>query len=828
MNVVYQPAGSKGLAGCLSVMDSVVRRTRIPLISLRLLSRPLLGVFAIGIVAILFFGWNSLAQRIKPTTQSGSGSKASFKSTTSKTLQTRLHALALARQSGNAVGIRNASRHVAALSLRQIGGLRLEEDSTLQAVDILRRSVDFEDTPEAHLDLATAFLLAGKADDALSHATNVVITSPEIARAWRVQGQVWIFKKNYPRAAESLQRSVDLQYDPYSSYLLGAALLHQMQRDQGKAAFTNTLKSGNRATLHAVFFDAYLNTNYPDDAARELKQASAIDPKSSRAHYRLGLLALARNEWKMTPAAAAEFRKQLELNGHDFGGNYALGLMEFFDEHYSQAVSLLRQAATARPTWPEPWLYLGLAAYAGDDLNTAEENLQKAISLTTDDSRGNYQIRRAYYTLGRLRNEQNRKDEATEFASRFRQIQAKMLLEVQRTPGTMTGGMAQMSPSASAFSALAASEGERSLRAPIAVDQPLPFDVALSHADDVTPGPKSIKREDELREILSSALNDLGAVEARQEQFALALSHFQEAEKWNSETSGLLRNIGMAAARLSDYKETVRTLRPLVAASPSDNVARSMLALALFSTNAFQEAVKIFAPLGDSVLQQPELAYAWASSLVHINQFPKAASLLDKMQQRPLTPETLILVAQAWSQMGNYPKTVEACHQALLGKPQLPRAHYIAGLALIHQDRPAEAAQEFRSELQLSPQDTDAQFHLAFVLLQMSQNAEAGQLLRNVLAHSPEHPEANYEFGKELMSEGKSADAIPYLETAARLKPQFEPVHYQLQSAYRASGRKEDADREAKIYKDLKAKSRNITLPPPRGQAGDSASDDQP
>ena len=123
----------------------------------------------------------------------------------------------------------------------------------------------------------------------------------------------------------------------------------------------------------------------------------------------------------------------------------------------------------------------------------------------------------------------------------------------------------------------------------------------------------------------------------------------------------------------------------------------------------------------------------------------------------------------------------------------------------------------------------DAQFHLAFVLLQMSQNAEAAQLLRNVLAHKPEHPEANYELGKELMSEGKPADAIPYLETAARLKPQFEPVHYQLQSAYRVSGRKEDADREARIYKDLKAKSRNITLPPPpREQGSDSASQNQP
>jgi len=97
-----------------------------------------------------------------------------------------------------------------------------------------------------------------------------------------------------------------------------------------------------------------------------------------------------------------------------------------------------------------------------------------------------------------------------------------------------------------------------------------------------------------------------------------------------------------------------------------------------------------------------------------------------------------------------------------------------------------------------------------------------------VLAHNPEHPEANYELGKEFMSEGRSAEAIPYLEAAARLKPQFEPVHYQLQSAYRAAGRKEEADHEARVYRELKAKSRNITLPPPRQQSSDISSPDNP
>jgi tetratricopeptide (TPR) repeat protein len=274
----------------------------------------------------------------------------------------------------------------------------------------------------------------------------------------------------------------------------------------------------------------------------------------------------------------------------------------------------------------------------------------------------------------------------------------------------------------------------------------------------------------------------------------------------------------MAAARISDYGTASRALRPVVARDPNDNIARAMLGMSLFATNDFTEAAQIFSSLGDSALDRPELAYTWAASLVKLNRYAEARSLLEKLEARQLSPETLILVAQTWSQMGDYARTVAACRKAVQQDPKHLRAHYIAALALIRQDRPGEAAAELRQELQLNPDDVEAEYHLAFVLLQQSQTDEAIRLLRSVLARNPEHAEANYELGKQLLSNGDPQEAIGYLETAAKLKPGFEPVHYQLQAAYRSAGRKEDADREAKLYKELKAKSRNITLPPPREQ----------
>jgi tetratricopeptide (TPR) repeat protein len=327
------------------------------------------------------------------------------------------------------------------------------------------------------------------------------------------------------------------------------------------------------------------------------------------------------------------------------------------------------------------------------------------------------------------------------------------------------------------------------------------------------------KQEAKLHKIVAGGLNDLGTAEARQQKFVLALAHFHEAETWQPDTPGLQRNVGIAAMRTSNYPEAVRALRPVVAQNSHDMVARASLGSALFATNAFAEAAQTLRPLGDSIIQHSEVAYALASSLIKTNQYADATSLLNKMAASQLSPQMLLLVAQAWSQMGIYPRAVEACHRALQTNPKLAGAHYLAGLALIRQDRAAEAGQEFRDELQLDPENAEAQFNLAFVLLQQSQEAEALILLRKVLARNPDHAEANYEIGKQLFADGNAPDAIPYLEAAARLKPAFEPVHYQLQAAYRAVGRKEEADSEAKIYRQLKAKSRNITLPPPREPA---------
>ena len=554
-------------------------------------------------------------------------------------LRARQENLEEAKKSGNPAQTGDASKQVIALTLRQIGRLKLMDGETPEAIEIYRRSINFGDSDDTHVDLAAAYLSANRIGDALSEIANTILNSPDNARAWHLDGKILLARKDYSQASNALQQSLSLQANANASYLLGNCLLQLKKYDEARKVFEDLAAAGkDRPGLYLLFADTYRQAGYSEDAERETKNASRLDPNAQRAHSRL-----------IDSDPAFQFDPSMP----------------------------------ARPT----------------------------------------------------------------------------------------------------------AQQRQSARAQVRG----------------------------LSKILASALNDLGTAEARQDKFELALAHFHEAEQWHAETPGLMRNIGMAAIRVPNYPEAVRVLRLVLESDPHDQVARSLLGTALYSTHSFAEAARVFTPLGDSALKEPELAYTWADSLIKTTQFPQATALLDKLEKQSLPADTLVLIAQAWSQMGNYPRAVETCHKALQLDPKLAQAHLIAGMALIRSDHPADAVPEFKSALQLDPENNDAQYDLAFALLQLSHNDEAVPLLRGVLARDPDHAQANYELGRELLEEGKKEEAIRYLEAAARLNPKLDAVHYQLQSAYRAVGRKEEADRELKIYRDMKAKNRNVNVSSPMG-----------
>ena len=689
--------------------------------------------------------------------------KATVSDSAMDELPSRMQAVATAQQSGDVARIAAANRSLIAVALRAMAELKLAAGSTNAAIDLYKQSLEFDDSSAGHIALALAYMRAQRTDDALAEIDPQTKADPKNPDVWNVEGKLLMDKKQYRQATVALTISLELQSNVMVAYALATAYLNLQENDKASAIFKRLSDAtGDRASMHIMVGRAYQNAGMMDDAIREFNRAAAIDPKGSRAHYFLGLLYMAQNEWVATPQAREEFTAEVKVNPNDFFGNFFLGYIDNNDKMYDDSDRYLKAAALDKPDWPEPYLYMGLNAYARKDNTKAEELLRKAITLTGDDqSRNNYQIRRAYYVLGRIYYTSGKKEEATTYTKVFSDMQEKTMADSRaNTPaskiqGSTGSGMAG-EPSVPTTAVINPSAQPGDTPPPLTAQQKAELTTA----------------EQKLSVILGDAFNDLGTSEARQKQYAVALNYFQQAEKWNPALPHLMRNIGFAAFRANQYAESARALKVAIQQEPGDKVIPPMLAMALFSSDQYADAAKAFDHVGDVAYSDPRVAYAWAMSLARSNQPDKAAAILTRMSQQPLTPDTLLLVGQVYSQIGNQPAALAAFQKASQQDPTLQRAHYYAGLAQLRAKQPTAAVAEFKAELKLNPDDADTQ----------------------------------YQLGKALLEQGNAKDAIPYLQAAAKRDPSPDGVHSQLQIAYRKTGRTADAEREAKLAADSKSK----------------------
>jgi cytochrome c-type biogenesis protein CcmH/NrfG len=165
-------------------------------------------------------------------------------------------------------------------------------------------------------------------------------------------------------------------------------------------------------------------------------------------------------------------------------------------------------------------------------------------------------------------------------------------------------------------------------------------------------------------------------------------------------------------------------------------------------------------------------------------------------------------LGSAYADQGIYSSALDEYHKALGIDPSQARTHFLLGLTLIRQGKPADAVLELRTALKMQPSDVESKYHLAFALLQIEQKPEARQLLQEVLQQDDKYFDAYYQLGKLQLEQGETKLAISNLEASSMLSPLSEYVHYQLAMAYRRDGRPADAEREMQLYQDLKSHRR--------------------
>jgi tetratricopeptide (TPR) repeat protein len=734
-------------------------------------------------------------------------------------LQRRVQAQRDAIQKADPAAIESTSRAVVALALHGMAQIRALEAAWPQAVELYRQSLALEDDVASRLALASACVSADQATEGLSEVNKVLSLEPKNAEAWVIKGKLLMDQDDYQGAAAAITHSLELHRDPNAQLLLAQACLNLKDKPKAEAVFRQMLQEyGDRAIWHFVFGGTYSDAGFQEQALTEFRKAVTLDPNLPHIHYFLGMALLAINNNEATPEAVSELQTEVRQFPNDFFGNYSLGGVESRSGgDLTSSNKHLLAAAKADPDNPDPYLYLGLNAYKERDNAAAEAYLRKAIQLTGDEvSRNGYHIRRGYIALARILASEGKKDEAQVYFDKAKALSDQSLQSSAESINELAGSQDVLP------GVVASSKSAPKPQLPSSANQNVDFTAAVGayQREHTRLNPEQFEQAEQraktLRAILGTSYNDWGTSEARRGQYGMALSHFHDAEKWDDSTSGLMRNIGLAALKLGDNDEAARAFQVAVSKDPNDVQARAMLAISLYSGRKYANAAKAFGEIGDSVYRDPRMTYAWAYSLAKANDPKKTIEVLGKLTAQPLPKEMWMTAGDVYTQADDYEDALRCFRKAIELDPTTERAHHFAGVALIRLGRPSEAIPELEAELKLLPNDPDTQYNLAYALLETSEKDRAMALLEKLTTEHPDHAQAQYQLGKELLNSGDKNGAVAHLEVAARLEPNLDYIAYQLQAAYRKAGRTSDADKEMQVYREIKDNQREKGISQPK------------
>jgi tetratricopeptide (TPR) repeat protein len=233
-------------------------------------------------------------------------------------------------------------------------------------------------------------------------------------------------------------------------------------------------------------------------------------------------------------------------------------------------------------------------------------------------------------------------------------------------------------------------------------------------------------------------------------------------------------------------------------------VAAFHWALLLTRQHRFDEALYVLADRAQRGGESPVLVEAMGLASLRMPNLPEDYS--------PELREPVWLAGKAaiYVSLHDFARGQEYSHRLLAGYGQQPNMHFFQGTLLKFQLEPAEAAQEFRKEMDVSPQHVPAMLELAQFDIDSSNLSEAVSLARHAVEIEPANPDTHHILGRALLAAGQAKESAQELESAERLAPQSSAIHSHLAAAYRKLGRKEDAQREMAVFVSIKKREGDL------------------
>jgi len=164
-----------------------------------------------------------------------------------------------------------------------------------------------------------------------------------------------------------------------------------------------------------------------------------------------------------------------------------------------------------------------------------------------------------------------------------------------------------------------------------------------------------------------------------------------------------------------------------------------------------------------------------------------------------------------WRQAGNYRDAITLYRATIKANPGCSLACYNLGVALLAEDRPAEAAASFEQGLRSDPGSIGGHLNLGNALRSLGRRNEALAQYRLTWKLQPTDAEAHYNAGIILGEEGRLADAAAEYRVALGLQPGYAEARVNLAMTLRDAGHVPEAVTEFRRAQKLRPGSAEIS-----------------
>ena len=296
-------------------------------------------------------------------------------------------------------------------------------------------------------------------------------------------------------------------------------------------------------------------------------------------------------------------------------------------------------------------------------------------------------------------------------------------------------------------------------------------------------------------------LAQLGLLEARQRNYSEAIRFYRKAMALKPDMPGLRLNLGLAFFKDGQYEQAIQIFGLMFKSQPPSSSERQRLTILLgmshFGLGQYQDAVPYLQEAADHDAQNLPLLLTLAHSCLLSKQYSCVLDTYHRMvAQNADSAEADMLVGEALDEMKDTAGATQEFRAAVLANPREPNAHFGLGYLLWTQMQYQEAAREFQSELDNTPNYSQAMLYLADADIQMSRMDEAEPLLEKLVKSDPAMAKARLDLGIVYAQAGRKEDALREFTAAAALKPDDVNVHMRLGRLYRSMGKTAEAKNE--------------------------------